>query len=53
MSIEQMRAELAKSYPGDKWANKVKNMPEKQVAATYYRLMNAREGRRINAPQPK
>lgn len=43
MNIEQMRAALKKSYPGPKWAAKVDNMPDKQVAATYMRLMNAKK----------
>lgn len=43
MSIEQMRAALKKSYPGPKWAAKVDKMPDKQVAATYTRLLNAKK----------
>lgn len=41
MSIQQMRAAVAKAYPGDGWAAKVSKMPDKQVYSTYMRLMNA------------
>lgn len=41
MSIHQMRAAVANAYPGDGWASKVRNMPDKQVHAMYMRLMNA------------
>lgn len=41
MSTEQMRAAILAAYPGGNWANRVEKMPDKQVAATYLRLMNA------------
>ena len=41
MSIEQMKDALKKSYPGPKWAAKVDKMSDRQVHATYMRLMNA------------
>jgi hypothetical protein len=41
MSIQQMRAAVANAYPGDGWALKVHKMPDKQVHATYMRLLNA------------
>lgn len=41
MSHAQMVAALKKSYPGPKWAVKVDAMSEKQVAATYMRLLNS------------
>lgn len=43
MSIEQMKAALKKSYPGPKWSVKVDKMSDKQIAATYMRLMNAKK----------
>ena len=43
MSIEQMREAIKKAYPGDGWQMKVIKMPEKQVIATYYRLLHAEE----------
>lgn len=41
MSIAQMKDALKKSYPGPKWAVKVDAMSDKQVHATYMRLMNS------------
>lgn len=41
MSIAQMRALLKQAYPGADWPSKVDRMHDKQVAATYMRLMNA------------
>ncbi len=41
MSIHQMRTAVANAYPGDGWAMKVHKMPDKQVHATYMRLLNA------------
>lgn len=38
MTIDQMRVELTKKYPGAKWARRVQNMSETQVYATYMRL---------------
>lgn len=43
MSTEQMRVAISKAYPGERWAEKVKNMPSQQVRATYMRLMNAKQ----------
>lgn len=37
----QKRTALTKAYPGRKWADKVKRMPEDQVVATYLRLKRA------------
>lgn len=41
MTIHQMRNAVANAYPGDGWSAKVRNMPDKQIHATYMRLMNA------------
>lgn len=41
MSPEQMRAEIRKAYDGPFWKNKVDNMPESQVKAVYFRMLNA------------
>lgn len=43
MSPEQMRAKLKQSYPGPKWSVKVDKMSDRQVAATYMRLLNAKK----------
>lgn len=43
MSTEQKRAAIAKSYPGEKWQKRVKDMSDKQVHATYMRLLNAKQ----------
>lgn len=40
MSIAQMRNVLSRMY-GPSWAGKVERMSDKQVAATYMRLLNA------------
>lgn len=39
MAVNQ-REELKKLYPSKKWAERVDNMPESQVAAIYLRLKN-------------
>lgn len=36
MTIEQMRENISKAYPSDKWKFRVKTMPENQVIAIYY-----------------
>lgn len=41
MSTEQMRSKIKDAYPGGYWHNRVDNMSDKQVAATYLRLLNA------------
>lgn len=35
MSIEQMRVEIVKVYPGTKWRKRVERMPDDQVLAIY------------------
>ena len=37
MTIEQMRAEVARLYSGDGWRRKVAAMPEGQIVAIYKR----------------
>ena len=37
------RSELAKAYPGQKWAKKVLEMSDKQVHAAYISVKNRRE----------
>lgn len=37
------RDELTKLYPGKKWAEKVKNMSDAQVHATFVSIMQRRE----------
>ena len=38
MASVNKREELKKVYPGQKWAEKVKNMTDAQVTAVYLRL---------------
>ena len=37
MTIEQMRAEVAKLYPGASWQERVARMPDGQILAIYQR----------------
>lgn len=39
MSVDQMRVALKKSYPSAKWSTRVDGMSERQVGATYRRLL--------------
>ncbi|ASR83345.1 hypothetical protein SEA_MEDIUMFRY_49 [Arthrobacter phage MediumFry] len=41
MTISQKREAVAKAYPGEKWASRVRKMPDEQVHTVYMRLMNA------------
>lgn len=36
--IEKKREEMKKAYPGHKWIQKVKDMPDSQVIAVHMRL---------------
>lgn len=38
MKVAQQREALKGAYPGEKWVEKVKNMTDAQVTATYLRL---------------
>lgn len=38
MDVKQKREALKGAYPGEKWAEKVDTMSDKQVTATYLRL---------------
>ena len=38
MTVEQMRVAITKAYPGRRWENKVKDMPDPQVVTVYLRL---------------
>jgi len=40
MSVAQMKAVLLKQYPYQKWADKVNRMSDKQIAATYQRILS-------------
>ena len=42
------RSELAKMYPGQKWAKKVLEMSDEQVHATYISIRNRREKERAD-----
>ena len=35
MSIEQMRAEVAKLYPGESWKRRARDMSDAQIFAIY------------------
>ncbi len=37
MTIEQMRAEVARLYPGEGWRRRVAAMPDGQILAIYNR----------------
>lgn len=39
MSIEQMRNEVIKLYPGASWKNRVMNMSDAQILAIYNRMV--------------
>ena len=39
MSIDQKREEVSRVYNWDGWASKVNEMPDKQVAAIYNRML--------------
>ena len=39
MSVEQMRAFIAKEYDGQRWKDKVFRMSDGQVIAVYYSLL--------------
>lgn len=45
MTIEQMRAEVAKLYSGYSWRDKVARMPERQILAIYQRQVLGKERR--------
>lgn len=40
MKVDKKREALKGAYPGEKWAEKVNNMSDAQVTATYLRLKN-------------
>lgn len=41
LTIENMKAYLIAKWPGTAWAKKVMEMPDSQVVAIYFRLINA------------
>ena len=45
MSPEQMREEIAKAYNGQKWKDKVAQMPYNQIIAIYYSLKKRKKKR--------
>lgn len=45
MTAAQMRCVIYDAYPGDSWHEKVNNMPDDQVVAVYFSLLN-REGKK-------
>lgn len=47
MSIQRIRDFVAASYNGDKWRDKVEQMPDNQVIAIYYSLQRREERRAV------
>lgn len=47
LSVDAMRDTVRTAYPGDKWKAKVGNMPDNQVMAIYFRMVQepAKRGR--------
>ena len=41
MSVDQMRSAVIKVYTSEKWRQRVKEMPENQIIALYYKFLNA------------
>ena len=55
VNIDYMREMVSKAYGGDSWAEHVKRMPDRQVMAIYYRILEETpkvftEGRFAYAP---
>lgn len=50
MTIENMKDFLIHRYPGSKWAERVKTMPDEQVIAIYSRLQQATPPKVVHAP---
>lgn len=46
------RCELAKMYPGKKWAEKVKNMSDAQVYRVFVSIRNRREKEAKKSREP-
>ncbi len=42
MSVCQMREYVRNAYQGDKWKNRVAKMPDNQIIAIYFRLIEER-----------
>ena len=51
MTVELMRLELLKAYPGDKWAKKVKRMAANQVIAVYHSVKKTKEEKKMAQKQ--
>ena len=41
MSVADMRRLVAKAYNGESWKTKVRNMPDDQIVAVFYRLVTS------------
>lgn len=39
LQISQMREKIREVYSGDNWVKRVRNMPNDQVIAIYYKLL--------------
>ena len=46
MTIEQMRTEITKAYPGPNWRLSVQGMPNRQVIAVYKRFLETDQFRK-------
>ena len=53
MSIDRMREEILRVYPEELWKWKVSQMPDKQVAAIYNRMLNNRKLKKIPVVEKK
>ena len=51
MTIEDMRGYILKQYPGAKWHAKVLAMPDNQVLAIYFRMVQNQGTLRRKPPQ--
>lgn len=43
MSVDQMRNEVRKAYPGQKWYDKVSKMSDAQIIAVYHSFLHAKK----------
>ena len=39
LQISQMREKIREAYSGDSWAKRIRNMPNDQVIALYYKFL--------------
>lgn len=49
MTINEMRAIISDAYSGEKWKQRCRNMPSKQVCAIYYSLQSRDRDKKRNS----